>query len=163
MKISFGKWLPTTLAAFVLASFAMTLCADAAGRGGGGGGGGGRGGGGGGAHASGGGGRGAQVNNSRADVRTNDVRSTSVNNDNVDRNVNVNVDRGGWDNVNHPVAAAVVVGAAVGVTAAAVGSMVSTVPSGCVPVNYGYAVYQQCGSAWYEPQGSQYVVVNPPY
>jgi hypothetical protein len=103
------------------------------------------------------------MNNGRADVRTNDVRSTSVNNVNVDRNVNVNVDRGGWDNVNHPVAAAVVVGAAVGVTAAAVGSMVSTVPSGCVPVNYGYTVYQQCGSAWYEPQGSQYVVVNPPY
>ena len=163
MKISFGKWLPTTLAAFVLASFAMILCADAAARGGGGGGGGARGGGGGGAHASGGGGRGAQVNNSRADVRTNDVRSTSVNNVNVDRNVNVNVDRGGWDNVNHPVAAAVVVGAAIGVTAAAVGSMVSSVPPGCVPVNYGYTVYQQCGSAWYEPQGSQYVVVNPPY
>ena len=163
MKISFGKWLPATLAAFVLASFAMTLCADAAGRGGGGGARGGGGGGGGGAHASGGGGRGAQVNNSRADVRTNDVRSTSVNNVNVDRNVNVNVDRGGWDNVNHPVAAAVVVGAAIGATAAAVGSMVSAVPYGCVPVNYAYTVYQQCGSTWYEPQGSQYVVVNPPY
>ena len=163
MKISFGKWLPATLAAFVLATFAMTLCADAEGRGGGGGGGGARGGGGGGAHASGGGGRGAQVNNSRADVRTNDVRNTSVNNVNVDRNVNVNVDRGGWDNVNHPVAAAVVVGAAIGATAAAVGSMVSTVPYGCVPVNYAYTVYQQCGSAWYQPQGSQYVVVNPPY
>ena len=160
MKISFGKWLPATLAAFVLASFAMTPYADAAGRGGGGGGGGARGGGGGG---GGGARQGAQVNNSRADVRTNDVRNTSVNNVNVDRNVNVNVDRGGWDNVNHPVAAAVVVGAAVGVTAAAVGSMVSTVPPGCVPVNYGYTVYQQCGSAWYEPQGSQYVVVNPPY
>ena len=160
MKISFGKWLPATLAAFVLASFAMTPYADAAGRGGGGGGGGARGGGGGG---GGGARQGAQMNNSRADVRTNDVRNTSVNNVNVDRNVNVNVDRGGWDNVNHPVAAAVVVGAAVGVTAAAVGSMVSTVPPGCVPVNYGYTVYQQCGSAWYEPQGSQYVVVNPPY
>jgi hypothetical protein len=100
------------------------------------------------------------VSNNRTDVRTNDVRSTSINNVNVDRNVNVNVDRGGWDNVNHPVAAAVVIGAAVG---AAVGSMVSTVPSGCVPVNYAYSVYQQCGSVWYELQGSQYVVVNPPY
>jgi len=160
MKISFRKCLPATLAAFVLASFAITLCADAAGRGGGGGG---RGGGGGGARASAGGARGAQVNNSRADVRTNDVRSTSVNNVNVDRNVNVNVDRGGWDNVNHPVAAAVVVGAAIGATAAAVGSIVSTVPAGCVPVNYAYSVYQQCGSDWYELQGSQYVVVNPPY
>ena len=154
MKISFGKWLPTTLAAFVLASFAIILCSDAAGRGGGGGA---RGGGGGGAR------QGAQMNNSRADVRTNNVRSTSVNNVNIDRNVNVNVDRGGWDNVDHPVAAAVVVGAAIGATAAAVGSMVSTVPSDCVPVNYGYSVYQQCGSTWYELQGSQYVVVNPPY
>src|SRR5271167_675992 len=165
MKTSFGKCLWVSIAAFVLASFAMTPYADAAGGRGGGGGGARGGGGGGGARASaggGGGGRGAQVNNSRADARTNNVRSNSVNNVNVDRNVNVNVDRGGWDNVNHPVAAAVVVGAAVGVTAAAVGSMVSTVPPGCVPVNYGYTVYQQCGSAWYEPQGSQYVVVNPP-
>jgi hypothetical protein len=24
-------------------------------------------------------------------------------------------------------------------------------------------IYQQCGSTWYQPQGSQYVVVNPPY
>jgi hypothetical protein len=24
-------------------------------------------------------------------------------------------------------------------------------------------VYQQCGGTWYAPQGSQYVVVNPPY
>jgi hypothetical protein len=30
-------------------------------------------------------------------------------------------------------------------------------------VNYGGTVYQQCGSTWYQPQGSQYVVVNPPY
>ena len=35
----------------------------------------------------------AQVNNSKADARTNNVRSTSVNNVNVDRNVNVNVER----------------------------------------------------------------------
>jgi hypothetical protein len=160
MKISFGKWLPATLAAFVLASFAMTLCADAAGRGGGGV----RGGGGGGAHASASGGRGAQVNNSRADVRTNDVRSTSVNNVNVNRDVNINVDvdqgYGGWD---HPVAGAMVVGGAIAVTAAAIGSIVTTVPVGCVPVNYGGMIYQQCGSTWYQPQGTQYVVINPPY
>jgi len=24
-------------------------------------------------------------------------------------------------------------------------------------------VYQQCGGTWYQPQGSQYIVVNPPY
>ncbi len=52
------------------------------------------------------------------------------------------------------------VGAAVAVTSAAIGSMVRTVPANCVPVNYGGMVYQQCGSTWYQPQGSQYVVVN---
>ena len=41
--------------------------------------------------------------------------------------------------------------------------MVNSVPANCVPVNYGGMVYQQCGSQWYQPQGSQYVVVNPPY
>ena len=96
-------------------------------------------------------------------MRTNDVRNTSVNNVNVDRNVNVNVDRGGWDNVTRPVAAAAVVGGAIAVTAAAVGSMVYAVPPGGVPVNYGGMVYQQCGGTWYQPQGSQFVVVNPPY
>jgi hypothetical protein len=70
---------------------------------------------------------------------------------------------GGWDNDYHPVATAVAVTAAVGVTSAIVGSMVRTVPTGCVPVNYGGLIYQQCGSAWYQPQGSQYVVINPPY
>ena len=144
------------------------------------------GGGGGGARAGGGGGGGAkQVNNSNRDVRTNNVRSTSVNNVsnrntnvnanknvnvNANKNVNVNVDnnRGGccnngWDNDYHPVATAAAVTAAVVVTSAVVGSMVRTVPAGCVPVNYGGMIYQQCGSTWYQPQGSQYVVINPPY
>ena len=185
MKRSFGKLLPASLAALVLASFAMASYADAAAaRGGGGGGGGARaaGGGGGGARAAGASGGGAratgaggggtrqsaQVNNSQADVRTNNVRSTSVNNVNVDRDVNVNVEGhggccGGWDNDYHPVAAAAAVGTAVAVTSAVVGSMVRSVPASCVPVNYGGMVYQQCGSTWYQPQGSQYVVVNPPY
>jgi hypothetical protein len=166
MKTSFGKCLSVSIAAFVLASFAMTPYADAAGGRGGGGGGARAGGGGGGARASaggGGGGSGAQVNNSRADARTSDVRSNSVNNVNVERNVNVNVDNnGGWDNDYHPVARAAAVGAAVAVTSAVIGSMVATVPPNCVPVNYGGMVYQQCGSTWYQPQGTQYVVVNPP-
>ena len=55
------------------------------------------------------------------------------------------------------------VGATVALTAAAVGSIVNSVPVGCAPVNYGGAYYQQCGSVWYEPQGYQYLVVNPPY
>ncbi len=149
--------------------------------GGGGGGGGGRAAaGGGGAQAAAGGGRQqAQVNNSKADARTNNVRSSSVNNVNnvnvdrsvnnvnVDRNVNVNANNGccggGWDNDYHPIATAAAVGTAVAVTSAVIGSMTRTVPAGCVPVNYGGVVYQQCGGTWYQPQGSQFVVVNPPY
>jgi hypothetical protein len=49
------------------------------------------------------------------------------------------------------------------VTSAVIGSMVQSVPPNCVPMNYGGMVYQQCGSTWYQSQGSQYVVVNPPY
>jgi hypothetical protein len=170
MTKSFGKIPLAVLAALVLASVAVVPLADARGGGGGGGGGGARGGGGGGVHAGGGGGRqNVQANNNRADVRTNNVRSTSVNNVNVNRNTNVNVDRNGgccnngWDNDYHPVATAAAVGAAVAVTSAVVGSMVRTVPAGCVPVNYGGYVYQQCGTVWYQPQAGQYVVINPPY
>jgi hypothetical protein len=101
-------------------------------------------------------------------VRTNNVRSTSVNNVNVNKNVNVNVDRGGccnngWDNDYHPIATAAAVTATVAVTSAVVGSIVRTVPAGCVPVNYGGMIYQQCGGVWYQPQGAQFIVVNAPY
>ena len=187
MKSEFGKLFLAPLVVLALTSFAMVTVVDAAGRGGGGGGGGGAraggGGGGGGARAGGGGGgggaRNVQASNINADVRTNNVRSTSVNNVNVnnvnrnvnnvnvDRNVNVNVNNGccngGWDNNYHPVATAAAVTAAVGVTSAIVGSMVRTVPVGCVPVNYGGMIYQQCGGTWYQPQGSQFVVISPPY
>jgi hypothetical protein len=150
-----------SLAAFAVGSFALAPGAEAAGRGGGG-------------HAGGGGG--ARVNNSGADMRTNNVRNSSVNNvhntnvnTNVNRNTNVNVNvegHGGccgWDNDYHPIATAAAVTATVAVTSAVVGSMVRTVPAGCVPVNYGGMVYQQCGSTWYQPQAGQYVVINPPY
>ncbi|RKP47181.1 hypothetical protein D7S86_23500 [Pararobbsia silviterrae] len=111
---------------------------------------------------------GAQLDNSRADVRSQNVRSTSVNNVNVNRNVNVNVSgndyhHGGWDDDYHPVATAAAVTATVAVTTAVVGSIVHSIPPNCMPVNYGGMVYQQCGSAWYQPQGGQYVVVNRPY
>jgi hypothetical protein len=128
--------------------------------------------GGGGGHAERGGGDRRQINNTRADARTNNVRNTSVNNVNVNRNTNVNrnvnVDNhggyhGGWDNDYHPVATAAAVTATVAVTSAVVGSIVHSVPSNCAPVNYGGMVYQQCGSTWYQPQGTQYVVVNAPY
>ena len=168
MENSFSKLFLTPLIALTLTSFALAQVAEAAGRGGHGGGS--HAGGGGGARAGGGGAKhNVKANHSRADVRTNNVRSSSVNNVNVNKNVNVNVaNRGGccnngWDNDYHPVATAVAVGATVAVTSAIVGSMVRTVPAGCVPVNYGGMIYQQCGSTWYQPQGSQYVVINPPY
>ena len=88
------------VAAVVVVAVAAAVAEAARGGGGGGGGahaaaGGGGGGAraGGGAQASGGARQNAQVNNTKADARTNNVRSTSVNNVNnvnVDRNVNVN-------------------------------------------------------------------------
>jgi len=170
MKRAFGKFVVASTAALVLVGLAMAPIAEAADRG--------ARGDRGGAHAGNRGGGAAQkrevsksrentrVNNRRADVRSNNVRNTSVNNVNVNRNVNVDVDHhhhGGWDNDYHPVATAAAVGATVAVTAAVVGSIVNSVPSNCVPVNYGGMVYQQCGSTWYQPQGTQYIVVNPPY
>jgi hypothetical protein len=160
MNKSFSKLFLAPLTVLILASFAITPVAAAGARAGGGGGG---------ARASAGGGGGAKQNvqpsSSKADARTNNVRSTSVNNTNVNVNKNVNIDVdqhgvGGWD---HPVAGAMVVGGAIAVTAAAIGSTVAAVPVGCVPINYGGMVYQQCGTTWYAPQGSQFVVVNPPY
>ena len=166
MTRTFSKSLVAQLAAVALMSLALAPIAEAARDGGG------RGGGGGGGQARASAGT-RQVDNSRADARTNNVRSTSVNNVsnrntnvNANKNVNVNVENnrgGGWDNDYHPVARAAAVTATVAVTAAVVGSMVNTVPAGCVPVNYGGYIYQQCGSTWYQPQGSQYVVINPPY
>jgi hypothetical protein len=152
MKKSSSTFFVAPLAAFFLLAFAIAPAAEAARAGGGG-------------ARAGGGGASRQVNNSSRDVRTNNVRNTSVNNVNVNRNVNVDVDvdggccHNGWDNDYHPVATAAVVAG----TAAIIGSMVNTVPASCVPVNYGGMIYQQCGSTWYQPQGAQYVVVNPPY
>jgi hypothetical protein len=162
MKNPSRKLFGAPLAMAALAGLTLAPLAEAAGRGGGHGGGGGH-------HAGGGGKRDVQVNNSKRDVRTNNVRSTSVNNVNVNRNVNVDIDnnRGccnnGWDNDYHPIATAAAVTATVAVTSAIVGSIVRTVPAGCVPVNYGGYIYQQCGSTWYQPQGTQYIVINPPY
>jgi hypothetical protein len=161
MTHTFSTTHRAALALFVAAGLALAPLAQAAGN---------RGGGqGGGAHAGGGARSKPQINNSRTDKRTNNVRSTSVNNVNVNKNVNVNVDnnRGccnnGWDNDYHPVATAAAVTATVAVTSAIVGSIVNAPPPGCVPVNYGGYIYQQCGSTWYQPQGSQYVVIAPPY
>lgn len=172
MTYAIGKLWMVGVTGLVLAASGWVPSAEARPGGGGGHMAGGRGGGNVGAHAGGGA---RQVNNSRADVRTNNVRSNSVNSVNASRNVNINSNRDvnvnvdnhggccGWDNDYHPVATAAAVTATVAVTSAVVGSMVRSVPPNCMPVNYGGMVYQQCGGTWYQPQGSQYVVVNPPY
>jgi len=109
-------------------------------------------------------------NTTRTSVNANANRNANVNR-NVNHNVNVNqnrhvdidvdVDRG-----YHPVATAMAVTAGVAVTAAIVGSVTRTLPSGCVPVTIGTIMYQQCGPNWYQPQYSgttvQYVVVTAP-
>jgi hypothetical protein len=73
----------------------------------------------------------------------------------VNNNVNVNGGGyygggygygGGWG--YHPVAAGMAVGAVAGVTAAAVGSMLYTLPAGCTPYN----AYYNCGGTYYQPQ-----------
>jgi hypothetical protein len=172
MTNAMSRVLVAGLAAVVLGSFALAPVAEAADRKGGGAAAraGGGGGGGGGARAGGGSAKAKpQVNDSRKDARTNNVRNASVNNVNVNKNVNVNVDnRGGccnngWDNDYHPIATAAAVTATVAVTSAIVGSIVNAPPPGCVPVNYGGIIYQQCGGTWYQPQGAQFVVINPPY
>jgi hypothetical protein len=45
----------------------------------------------------------------------------------------------------------VAVGAAIGVTAAIIGSTVTALPPACVPVVVSGVICQQCGSAWYQP------------
>ena len=103
-------------------------------------------------------------NSTRTSVNNN--RNTNVN-VKSNRNVNVDID---VDNDrhhhHHPVGTAVAVTTAAVVTAAVVGSIVHTSPPSCVPVQIGNAIYQQCGSTWYQPQyaGSsvQYVVITPP-
>jgi len=139
-------------------------------------GGGGRGGGGGGAraaahgsvnhqaHAGGGANRSAQNVNRNENVNRNVNRNTNVN---VNRDVHVDVDsHNGWNDWDHPVAAAAAVTTAVAVTSAVIGSIVYSVPPSCVSTVVNGVAYQQCGSTWYQPQYSgtnvQYVVVNAP-
>ena len=164
MKKSISKLLVAPLSALLLSSFVLAPVAEAKERGGGGGGG---------RQVAKGGGNKVKVNNNSRDVRSTNVRNTSVNNVNVKKNTNVNVNvdndrhRGGWDNDYHPIATAAAVTATVAVTSAVIGSIVRTVPPSCVPVNYNGMIYQQCGSTWYQPQyvgpQVQYVVVAPIY
>lgn len=96
-------------------------------------------------------------------------RSSSTSRDvNVDRDVDVDVDvdhDGGccWsDRDRHPVA----VGAAVAVTAVAIGSAVSTIPPSCVSSTVDGVAYYECDGTWYQPQfdsgSTTYIVVEEP-
>jgi hypothetical protein len=68
--------------------------------------------------------------------------------------------------IYHPVARTAAVVGTAAVTAAAVGSVVRTLPAGCSSVMVGNVAYQQCGTTWYQPAYSgttvNYTVVNPP-
>jgi hypothetical protein len=111
--------------------------------------------------------RGAHVNvNRHVNVKKSGKKSVNVN---VKKNVNVHRDvHTDWDRYHyHPVARGVAVGTAAAVTAAAIGSVVYSLPSGC-----GYRMvhgvrYYECGGVWYEQRyaGSQltYVVVPAPF
>lgn len=81
----------------------------------------------------------------------------------VHRDIDIDVDVD-YHRRRYPVAAAA---AATAVTAAAIGSIVYSLPPSCRTVNYNGFVYQECGDVWYQPQyaGDQitYVVINPPY
>ena len=67
---------------------------------------------------------------------------------------------------NNPIATAAAVTATAMVTAAIIGSVVNTVPSGCMTTVINGIAYQQCGSTWYQPQYAgtsvTYVVVGHP-
>ena len=110
------------------------------------------------------------VNRTASSSNVNVSHNTNINrNVNVNRDVDVNVNTyGGYNNgcCYHPVAKTAAVAAATVVTAAVIGSMVSSLPPSCSAVSVNGITYEQCGSTWYQPQfaGSSvtYIVVNPP-
>jgi hypothetical protein len=87
---------------------------------------------------------------------------------NIDRDVNVDVDRN-WNRdgccYHHPIARAAVATAAVA-TAAAIGTTVYTLPASCSSVYVNGVTYEQCGNEWYQPQfvgtSAAYIVVAAP-
>lgn len=105
-------------------------------------------------------------NHKNRNVNVNKNRNVNINsNRHVDVDVHHHGNHGHYDHYN-PIATAVAVTATVAVTSAVIGSIVNSVPPSCSSVQINNAVYQQCGSTWYQPQyvGSsvQYIVVNPP-
>jgi hypothetical protein len=104
-------------------------------------------------------------NTTRTNVNANVNRNRNVNvnrNHNVHRDIDVDVDRN-----YHPVARTAGFVAATAVTAAAIGSIVHTLPPACSATVINGFTYQNCDGTLYQPRyaGTQvnYVVVNPPY
>lgn len=98
--------------------------------------------------------------------------NTNINRPVINNDIDIH-DNGRWDwddHYNgccyHPVATAVGVAAGAALTAAAIGSIVYSLPPDCVVTVVNGMTYNQCGSTWYEPQFSgtstTYVVVEPP-
>ncbi len=126
----------------------------------------------------------ALAQRNRGNVRSSARSSTHNTNRNVNRNTNINTNRNVNRNVNvdrdidvdidvdrhggccyHSGGGAFVAGAVVGaaVTAAVVGTRVTVLPPACTVVIVNGFTYQQCGTAWYQPQMSGgYVVVTAP-
>ena len=126
----------------------------------------------------------AQADKVRASGRSNVNSNKNVNvNRNTNKNVNVNSNRnvnvdvdvdhhhhggyyGGGCCYHSGVGTAMAVTATAMVTAAVIGSIVNTVPAGCVTTIVNGFAYQQCGSTWYQPQisgsSTTYIVVNAP-
>jgi len=103
--------------------------------------------------------------NTNVNVNRNKSSNTNVNvnrNKNTNRNVNVDID---VDRRGRRRRGGVWTGVAVGVTAAiVVGTIVSTLPTGCTTIIQNGISYQQCGTVRYQPQYSgnnvTYIVVK---
>jgi hypothetical protein len=88
-------------------------------------------------------------------------RSATVNNVNVNRNVNVSGN--GYSGIGYrPVARAATVGAVAVTRGAIIGSAYHSLPSNCATVVRPAGTYHHCGSAWYQSQNGEYIVVHQP-
>lgn len=107
--------------------------------------------------------RNTNVNTDYGNVNRNTNVNVNNGNVNINRDVDIDVDHGWYD--NHPVATAAAVGTAIAVTAAAVGSIVYSLPPACTVVVENGTQYNYCGGVYYQPMYSgstvSYVVVNP--
>lgn len=106
--------------------------------------------------------------NTNIDNRSTRNSGNRINTGDININTNIDHDDHGWDwdDDYHPIARGVAFGTAAAVTAAAVGSMIYSLPPACAPYPYMSYTYYSCGGVYYEPryQGDTvvYVVVDRP-